>query len=83
MEYTFSKVCKCSPATASTNMMRTRQFPPNLKTGLQTVQWWLIPGPSCDVCGKAWRKRKKAPARPSETEDMRRLRSSLLKGERA
>lgn len=50
--YRYDKECECWPATASTGALRLRQ---EMIHGEFLVVFTLIPGPSCDVCGKPWR----------------------------
>lgn len=49
---TWRKACTCK-ATATTNATRTsRQYP--IGPDRIGVEYVLIPGPSCDGCGKPW-----------------------------
>lgn len=49
----YVKDCKCR-ATATTNEIRVSTKVDD-KSGAHTVTATLIPGPSCDACGKAWK----------------------------
>ena len=47
----YRKMCKCKNATAVTGATVIRFHK-------MTATWRFIPGPSCNECGKAWKKKK-------------------------
>lgn len=50
---TFRKACECV-GTATTGQLRITQPPLTVDYVTWKFKVALIPGPSCDVCGRAW-----------------------------
>lgn len=54
----FFKTCACAYATASTGVVRSTGMVVSREDGTTHFTFEFIPGPSCDVCGKPWKRFK-------------------------